>query len=239
MQVVPLSVIVPLAKNEPQWHVLKQQLRLLPENSEVIIVATSGDNISRQIKQLSKQIPKIQWKLLYSSAGRGIQLNCGAAHATSANLWFLHADSQITQDNIDNLFSSLAKHPDCLFYFELLFHDKHTQLLKLNEFAAKWRSDLLGMPFGDQGFFLSKQTFTRLGGYVEDAEYGEDHLFVWQAKMQGVKLRRCPNKLATSARRYRQQGWLRLTLRYQTLWLKQAIPQLLKWFGHITNLSSG
>ena len=142
----------------------------------------------------------------------------------------MHADSQIKQDNIDKLFCSLAKRPDSLFYFDLCFHDKDSWLLKITEFAAKWRSDILGLPFGDQGFFLSKQSFARLGGYVEDAGYGEDHLLVWQAKQQGIKLRRCPSKLATSARKYHDHGWLRLTLKYQMLWLKQALPQLCKWF---------
>jgi hypothetical protein len=230
VQVMPISVIVPLAKNEQQWLVLTQQLQLLPADSEVILVAVTGENISRQVRKLNEQFPAIQWKLLYSPCGRGRQLNCGAAHATYSRLWFLHADSQITQENIDMLFNSLAKQEDCLFYFDLYFYDKTSCLLNINELAAKWRSNLLGLPFGDQGFFLSKAVFARLGGYVEDCRYGEDHLLVWQAKQQGIKLSCCPCKLATSARKYHQQGWLRLTLRYQCLWLKQAIPQLLKCF---------
>ena len=221
---MPISVIVPLAKSEPQWHILQQQLLLLPENSEVIIVAVEGENIIRQINRAGFENRKISWKLLYSPAGRGRQLNCGAQHANCANLWFLHADSQIKQDNIDKLFCSLGKCPNSLCY-----HDKQNCLLTINEFAAKWRSDILGLPFGDQGFFLSKQTFARLGGYVENGRYGEDHLLVWQAKLQGIKLCRCPSKLATSARKYHQYGWLRLTLKYQMLWLKQALPQYLKW----------
>lgn len=225
---MPISVIVPLAKNERQWHILKQQFQLLPENSEVIIVAVEGEDITEQIAQLKKQVSEIRWKLQYSPGGRGIQLNCGAEAATCNNLWFLHADSQIKADNIDSLFISLAKHPDSLFYFDLCFHDKHSWLLGINEFAAKLRSDILGLPFGDQGFFLSKKSFARLGGYREDVCYGEDHLLVWQAKQCGIKLRRCPSKLASSARKYQQYGWLSLTLKYQMLWLKQAFPQLLK-----------
>ena len=228
-QVMPISVIVPLAKNEQQWHVLKYQFQLLPEKSEVIIVATEGENMAAQVIQLKKQLPRIQWKLLYSPSGRGSQLNCGAAHATCSNIWFLHADSHITQDNIDQLFFSLSKYPGSLFYFDLCFHDKDSWLLRINEFAAKLRSDILGLPFGDQGFFLSKQTFECLSGYAEDARYGEDHLLVWQAKQLGIKLRRCPSKLATSARKYHEHGWLRLTLTYQFLWFKQALPQLLKY----------
>ncbi len=226
---MPISVIVPLAKEEPQWYVLQQQLLLLPEKSEVIIVAIKGENIARQINREAFAHRKIECKLLFSRAGRGIQLNCGAQQASCANLWFLHADSQIKQDNIDALFCSLAKHANSLCYFDLCFHDKYSRLLTLNEFAAKWRSDILGLPFGDQGFFLSKKTFLRLGGYAENTRYGEDHLLVWQAKLQGVKLCRCPSQLATSARKYQQYGWLKLTLKYQALWLKQALPQCLKW----------
>jgi hypothetical protein len=110
----------------------------------------------------------------------------------------------------------------------LFFHDKAQRRLIINEWGARLRSDLLGLPFGDQGLCLSKQSFERLGGYDEQAAFGEDHLLVWQAKHHGLKLVRCPSKLATSARKYQQRGWRNLTIKYQLLWPRQAWPQLTK-----------
>jgi GT2 family glycosyltransferase len=68
------------------------------------------------------------------------------------------------------------------------------------------------MPFGDQGFCISKTLFHEIGGYPEKAPYGEDLLFVWKAKETGVKLHHVPSKLITSARHYQETGWFKLTL---------------------------
>ena len=225
-----LSIVIPLAKGESQWQRLCQDFDLLPDGSEIILVASYGDDIGEQLACLRQRFCRLSWQLIYSTQGRGIQLNKGAALARHPFIWFLHADSQITADNINSLFDCLTNKnsQNSLFYFDLYFFDKSSWRLKINEVGAKFRSNVLGLPFGDQGFFLSKDTFTALGGYSEDTPYGEDHLLVWQAKHQGVKLRRCPSQLATSARKYQIHGWHYLTLKYQYLWPKQAIPQLVK-----------
>ncbi|WP_435250655.1 hypothetical protein ACMAZD_26445 (plasmid) [Vibrio sp. nBUS_14] len=225
-----LSIVIPLAKGEGQWQRLCQDFDLLPGGSEIIFVAAEGDYVGEQLANLKQGFPKLNWQLTYSPQGRGIQLNKGGALASLPFIWFLHADSQITQDNIKALLKCLSDKDsqNSLFYFDLYFYDKASGLLKINEMGAKFRSNVLGLPFGDQGFFLAKETFNTLGGYIEDAPYGEDHLLVWQAKHQGIKLRRCPSQLATSARKYQHHGWRSLTLKYQYLWPKQAIPQLVK-----------
>ncbi len=225
-----LSIVIPLAKGEGQWQRLCQDFALLPDGSEIIFVAAEGGYMGEQLASLTQSFPKLSWQLIYSPQGRGIQLNKGAALANHPFIWFLHADSRITEDNIKALQTCLANKnsPNSLFYFDLYFYDKTNWLLKINEMGAKFRSNVLGLPFGDQGFFLAKETFNSLGSYIEDAPYGEDHLLVWQAKHKGVKLRRCPSQLATSARKYQDHSWCSLTLKYQYLWTKQAIPQLIK-----------
>lgn len=230
MSDVLFSIVIPLAQGESQWLNLCQDFELLPAGSEIILVDCLGDDIDAQFASLKKTYDKLNWQLSYSPQGRGIQLNKGAALASHPFIWFLHADSRITSGNITSLLACLAKQnsQNSLFYFDLYFFDKTCWWLKINELGAKFRSNVLGLPFGDQGFFLSKETFTFLGGYRENAPYGEDHLLVWQAKHQEVKLRRCASPLATSARKYELYGWRFLTLKYQYLWPKQAWPELLK-----------
>ncbi|MFT6986977.1 MAG: hypothetical protein ACJAT7_002827 [Psychromonas sp.] len=230
MNNISLSIVIPLAKGERQWLRLCDDFSLLPDGSEIIIVACNGEQLGEQLASLKRRFCRLSWQLIYSTQGRGIQLNKGAALARQPFIWFLHADSQITADNINALLACLANKnsQNSLFYFDLYFFDKSSWRLKINEAGARFRSNLLGLPFGDQGFFVSKETFNSLGGYREDTPYGEDHLLVWQAKQQGVKLRRCASQLATSARKYELYGWRSLTLKYQYLWPKQAIPQLVK-----------
>jgi hypothetical protein len=76
------------------------------------------------------------------------------------------------------------------------------------------RSRWLQLPFGDQGFLISHQTFFALGGYNECLASGEDHALVWAARRAQVPLRPLRAPLFTSGRRYAEHGWLRVTGRH-------------------------
>ena len=94
--------------------------------------------------------------------------------------------------------------------------------------GANMRSRLLGLPFGDQGLCIKKSLFDTLDGYPEDCPYGEDLLFVWQARLAGIPLQRVPSKLLTSGRKYQQRGWLQLSLLYQWRWMKLSLGPFFK-----------
>ena len=84
------------------------------------------------------------------------------------------------------------------------------------------RSRWARLPFGDQGFLLSRRTFARLGSFDASLPAGEDHALVWTARTAGIALVDLGQPLLSSARRYREQGWLRTTLRHAGLTLSQA-----------------
>ena len=160
-----------------------------------------------------------------TDTSRAGSLNLGAARAGGEWLWFLHADSRINPDNIRALVQSLQKHPLSLHYFDLAFD---LPLLRFNATGANLRSRLLGLPFGDQGLCIKKSLFESLDGYPEDCPYGEDLLFVWQARLAGVRLQRIPSKLLTSGRKYQQRGWIPLSVLYQWRWIKLSLAPFLK-----------
>ncbi|GEQ96937.1 hypothetical protein JCM17844_05740 [Iodidimonas gelatinilytica] len=159
---------------------------------------------------------------------RAKSLNAGAKKARGTLLWFLHADSVLTDDSIDHLLAGFAKSPKSLLYFDLAFARDAVGLVKLNQWGANLRSRLLGVPFGDQGLACHRDIFKAVGPYDEHCAYGEDHLFVWQARQGGVKLFPIGAPLLTSARTYRQTGWLKLTILYQYRWIRQALPEAWK-----------
>ncbi|NRA52891.1 MAG: glycosyltransferase [Gammaproteobacteria bacterium] len=225
-----ISLVIPLATDEDQWLSLCQNFDLLPAGTQIIIVTINSQDISEPFAALQQQFPQLSWLNPASLAGRARQLNAGAQRASNQFIWFLHADSLLNQHNISQLLKRLAEPTslESLFYFDLFFHDKAQRRLIINEWGAKLRSNWLGLPFGDQGLCLSTTAFERLGGYDEQAAFGEDHLLVWQAKHHDLKLVRCHSALATSARKYQLRGWRNLTLKYQILWPQQAWPQLVK-----------
>jgi glycosyltransferase involved in cell wall biosynthesis len=174
-----------------------------------IIIPTAPDETAQQ--QLLNDLKQLNNQIIISAEGsRAKSLNVGAVKASDDFLWFLHADSRVSTENIFALEQALKKRSNVLHYFDLAYDGGH--LTNSNSLGANIRSRLLGLPYGDQGFCISKNLFNKIGGYPENVPYGEDLLFIRLAKRAGIKLNRVPSKLFTSARKYKQHGWLKLTV---------------------------
>jgi glycosyltransferase involved in cell wall biosynthesis len=174
-----------------------------------IIIPTAPDETAQQ--QLLNDLKQLNNQIIISAEGsRAKSLNVGAVKASDDFLWFLHADSRVSTENIFALEQALKKRSNVLHYFDLAYDGGH--LTNSNSLGANIRSRLLGLPYGDQGFCISKNLFNKIGGYPENVPYGEDLLFIRLAKRAGIKLNRVPSKLLTSARKYKQHGWLKLTV---------------------------
>ncbi|WP_257255496.1 glycosyltransferase [Endozoicomonas sp. SESOKO3] len=224
-----ITAIVPLGPGEPEWPVLLEQFSLLPAGSEIILVGYKDQQRPAKLDQLPPPLLHLKWFWCAAEQGRACQLNAGAREATGDYLWFLHADTILNKGNVQSLLNAINQHPERLFYFDLWFYDKHTLRLSINEWGARFRSNVLGCPYGDQGFCISRTQFLNLKGYPTNTGYGEDHVFVWKARQNKIHLHPCRTRLGTSARKYHERGWLNLTLKYQRLWLKQATPEFFKW----------
>lgn len=225
MTVKNLSIIIPLGPDEDQLCDLLDDLRLLPDETEIIAVPCNG-NIAQQVRIAEDHPLRDRLLIVSSTQGRAVQQNAGAAAASRDFLWFLHADSRVTPDALRALEAALAKAPDALHYFHLKFKNDGPGSMWINEWGVRFRSRILGIPFGDQGFCLHRKCFSRIGRFPEDASYGEDHLLVWHARQSGVKVRCTNADLTTSARKYGRHGWASLTMKYQYLWIRQAMPEL-------------
>lgn len=190
-----VSIIIPVAPNE-----------------------TAHEQLLYDLKHLGTEI------IVSSEGSRAKSLNAGAAKARNPFLWFLHADSRVSAENLVDLEQALARRSNALHYFDLAYEEGG--LASLNAWGANIRSCLCGLPYGDQGFCISKTLFEKSGGYPEDVLYGEDFLFVRRAKKADIRLSRIPSKLTTSARKYHQQGWLKLTVLRQWQMLKLMRQEL-------------
>ena len=219
-----ISVIIPLAPKEIAWQLMLTDLGILPKEVEIIFV--TSDPILPFHKNI---LPNRIVKWAQCDAGRAGNMNQGAKVADGEYLWFLHDDSKFKHNTISALFTAIEKHPNSLLFFDLAFFGGISSLMSLNAWGTRFRSNILNIPFGDQGFCLKKEIFNNLGGFLENIEYGEDHMLIWKAKKNGVPVQSVGAKLLTSARKYRKYGWLRTTLLHQYLWLKQAIPELIRW----------
>ncbi len=164
-------------------------------------------------------LPRTFELVLARGGTRASSMNRAAAAATGRNLWFVHADTSITPDGIEALLRRLTA-GDALHYFDLRFDGG--ALMRLTELGVGFRSRVLGIPFGDQALCIPAPAFRALGGYDETLDCGEDHVLVRRARRAGLPVRATGASVVTSARKYRQNGWFRTTLRHLLLTMDQA-----------------
>ncbi len=227
-----ISVIVPLADDEPHWQNLAldliRDLVQLPRNTQIVWVVSTHSTLKQAIQQshrhLSHNVQMDIQIITSQKSGRAAQMNAGAKVATHSHLWFLHADSRFGDNTARALFEALQNHPADLLYFELAFWNAPV-LMHLNAWGGNLRSRIFKTPFGDQGFCIPRARFWQIGSFNETLSCGEDHQLVWQARQHGIALHKIGAKLYTSARKYQQYGWLKTTLTHQYLWIQQALPE--------------
>jgi len=176
-----VSIIIPVWQQETELSILLKDLE--PFNTEIIQC---------------------------SEGSRAKSLNAGAKKASGEFLWFLHADSRISQQNVNALIQSLSLKPNAIHYFELVF-----QKAGMSAWNANWanlRSSWFKLPYGDQGLCISKKQFDAIGPFPEDTPYGEDLLFIRKAKQRNLDIVSTQSIIISSARKYHTHGWVKTTL---------------------------
>lgn len=223
-----LSVIIPFIGRDVLWKDLLQDLKVLSSDCEIILVGPEAPDKEIFARATENIIADVRY--VVSERGRAKQLNAGAKAAKQDFFWFLHADSRVPRPTIYALEKALKEKPAALHYFNLQYLDDGPPLVRLNAFAANLRSKYLTMPFGDQGFALSRSNFYRIGGFSLEAPYGEDHVFVWEARRKRISINPIAATIFTSARSYAKMGWATLTSQRVYLTAKQALYESCKLY---------
>ncbi|MEO1235157.1 MAG: TIGR04283 family arsenosugar biosynthesis glycosyltransferase [Planctomycetota bacterium] len=104
--------------------------------------------------------------LVRSPRGRGPQMNAGAAAAAGDTLLFLHADTRPPEDFVTQIAAVLTRPGTAAGAFRLRI-DGTSWRYRLIEWAVQQRSRWRGLPYGDQGLFVSAATFRRVGGFPD------------------------------------------------------------------------
>ncbi len=208
-----IAVIVPVGPQDNAWETLYKDLEKYFNFLDVVFVGAES---------LPPFLRNCRW-VQVQKASRAHQINIGAQTTKKKFLWILHCDSRIDAQTIFSLNQSLKVAPQSLHYFNLKFSKDGGALMWLNTLGVWVRSHLLKLPFGDQGFCISRKVFKKLGGMNEFLKSGEDHHFVWKALKQGIPIKCTNDWLETSARKYRQNGWMKTTCKHVFYTTKQVL----------------
>ena len=203
-----ISIIIPLlneAHNMPQ--LIAHINGLYPPPSQVIVVdgGSTDDSVGiarRLLNDLSSVAQTvIDWQLIESVAGRAKQMNTGARQATGDTLLFLHADTLLPMDAIDNIQQVMTQYDWGRFDVRL---DSRDPLLKIVAMMINKRSRLVSIATGDQAIFIKRSLFERMNGYADQPLMEDIELC---KRLKGITLPVClKKKVTTSARRWEQHG---------------------------------
>ena len=200
-----ISIIVP-ALNEAQSiaPTLNCMQPMKKRGHQVILV--DGGSLDNTITLAEPLVDLV----LCSSAGRAAQMNAGAAMASGDLLWFVHADTHILTDS-DLLLANLLHDSEKEWGRFDIRLSGDALALRIIERMMNWRSRLSGIATGDQGIFIQRDTFERIGGFT-DIPLMEDIDISKRLKRTTGKPLCLSRKLTTSSRRWEKHGILPTTV---------------------------
>ncbi|MEW5929147.1 MAG: TIGR04283 family arsenosugar biosynthesis glycosyltransferase [Gemmatimonadota bacterium] len=198
---------------------------VLRQEGEAEVVVVDGGSTDATVEAASRLA------VVHRSArGRAVQMNAGARRTTGEVLLFLHADTVLHPDALPALRLALADPRVAGGTFTLRFDHGHP-LLRF--YALCTRLPFSGFRFGDQGIFVRREVFERLGGFRE-LPLLEDVDFLRRLRRAGrVAVVRRP--VTTSARRFQSRGIVRQQLLNGAILAAHALgaspERLARWYG--------
>ncbi len=209
-----LSIIIPTLNEERS---LEQTLASISSHAHEIIVVDGGSK-DGTVEIARKYTPVV----LDSNRGRGIQQHTGACHAQGDVLLFLHADTLLPR-GFETMIQRTLSEPNTVFGAFHLGHHPSTAFLNLVALMANLRSLLLKMPYGDQGLFMRRSDYFRVGGFRNLPLMEDVDLVRRLNKIGKFKLVRA--RVRTSARRYDRNGIVYTTVRNWSLIIRYLLGQ--------------
>lgn len=198
-----VSVIIPCYHDEDKLTYLLKQLNRLPHHPVEIIVVDGAN--SNECREVCNQY-HVSW--LPSKPCRGQQLLAGAELAQGDVLWFLHTDVRLPDSPL--LAMAAAFEQGAVGgYFRFRFDAPHSWTTVILELAIALRCRLGGVPYGDQGLFILRQTYFQIGGHAPWPLF-EEIPFVRGARRAG-KFLALRESILIDCRRWQRDGWWRRT----------------------------
>jgi len=194
-----LSIIIPLYnERERIINLVDFLLQHQPENlTEIILVDAnqSTDNIHEL------DFPEKVKLIKATGTNRAVQLHTGALKSKGTVLYFLHADTFPPKDYANRIFNCLKNRDFGMFNYQF---DRTEWNFRFNAWMTQWKAFYTGG--GDQGMFLKKSTYEKIGGFDIKLSIMEDYDLFWRLKKQKMKYQIVKSPATVSARKYEKNN---------------------------------
>lgn len=203
-----LSIVVPVLDEQDLIVGLLTHLRRLAPDAEIVVV--DGGSTDQTVERAAPLA-----RVIHAPRGRGPQADAGGAAASGDVLWFVHADTRPNDKALEAMAAALADPRVVGGGFRLRF-DRDGAALRWLAWTSNRRARHLGWIFGDQAMFVRREHFEAVGGFramvlMEDLDLSR------RLRSRGRFVLLDP-RCTASARRFTEQGTVRLIVRMQ--WCK-------------------
>lgn len=218
-----LSVIIPTLNEEVA---LRATLESLDAGHDEVIVADGGsrDRTTHVARAFGARV-------IVAPCGRASQMNAGASIAVGEYLLFLHADTLVPLDYGALIHQTIDRGATGGAFGFAINAPEFTY--RMIEIGVRFRCHVLGLPYGDQAFFLTRRTFEEIGGFPK-RKIMEDFDFARRIRRIG-RFDLLDARIRTSVRRWKRVGALRVVLLNQAIVLGHLLgvptETLAKWYG--------
>lgn len=219
-----VTVVLPIYNEEKILVQNSPSLEKLKQYAELIFV--DGRSTDRSV-----EIAGHYGKTFLSKKGRAAQMNYVAGVACGDILLFLHADSIISAATLKSIEKNLSGNGfigGCLTQRI----DKNGLSYRFIETFGNIRARLTRVFYGDQGIFVRKDIFSKIGGFPE-VPIMEDIIFTKKLRRYGktIILR---DKILVSSRRWEARGIMNTLFLHSFLillyWMKMPLDKISSYY---------
>lgn len=210
-----ISILIPTYNEAEGLGQLLSHLEAIVDKNVVReIIVIDGQSID-ETKKIAKQH---NVKVLESPKGRAKQMNLGANFAREELLYFLHADT-FPKKGFEKLIFEAVAHGYEAGCFRMKF-DTRNPFLRFFAYLSRINHSLCRG--GDQSLFITKKGFLRNNGFNENYFIYEDTEFI-RRLYKNLKFKVLPQNVITSARKYREKGWVKVQFHFAMIHLKNYL----------------
>lgn len=196
-----ISIILPVL-NELRHNILERALEAISNQAvEHELIVVDGDSPDGTLKLCSQFTEKI---IQAGKSNRAQRMNRGAELAQGDIFLFHHPRTMLPPGALSSLERALDDPEVIGGGFSHSFDDQNHLLLRLTSWYSNHVRARRGLFYLDHCLFMRREVFEDIGGFP-DVEIFEDTIFPAELRKRG-KVILLPEKVISSAARYRQRG---------------------------------